>query len=296
MRLDDFLRAPPASDRKTIAVPMANDPDIIGCVSEALGRGLANFILIGERSQIEKVATAGNVNISAAEFVHADQEEAACMTAADLVHQGRAQVLMKGLVSTANFTRAILNKENGFIPEGGLISHVGLFEIQSYHKLLVITDAAINIAPTLEQKAGILQNAVDFARSLGIPCPKVACITPVEKIKEKIPSTVDAQKLKQMGDDGVFGKCLVDGPLALDIAVSSRAAEIKGIRSLVAGDPDILLMPGLDAANALYKSLTTLANARTASIVAGVRMPVVLTSRADSEETRLLSLALGVRL
>jgi len=295
MKLDDLLQ--PTNDTpKTVVVPMANDSDVIRCIAHAMEMKIANFILIGEEKKIKAIAKENSVDVSTAQFIHETEEQPACQKAASLVADGIAQILMKGLVQTSTFSKAFLNKEFKLVPQGQLISHIALFEIPTYHKLLIVTDAALNIAPDLEGKAKILNNALDFASKLNIAQPKVACIAAVEKVKPKIQSTIDADALKQMNKQGKFKDAIVDGPFALDVAVSQKAAKIKGITSSVAGNPDILLMPGLDAANVLYKCLTKLSNARAASVIAGLKAPVVLTSRADAEESKLLSLALATRL
>jgi phosphate butyryltransferase len=297
VKLADFIRRLPESRRPTVAVPQADDPDAIRCIAHAQSEGLARFLLIGEPGRIRAVAAASAVDLADAEIVdEAGGEAAACARAAALVHAGRAGILMKGRVMTSTFTKAILDKANGLVPDGQLLSHVAAFEIPAYHKLLLITDAALNIQPGLEEKARILLNAVAFARGLGLDRPKVACLAPIEKVNPKIASTVDADALRTLAASGRFGACLVEGPLSLDVAVSRRAAETKGLASAVAGEVDVLLLPGLDAANVLYKSLTQFASARTASLVVGARVPVVLTSRADDEETKLLSVALAVHL
>lgn len=296
MKLKDFIVEVPEEKRKTVVIPLANDPDNIKCVSRAIKLKLANFLLIGEEDKIKKLAAENGADVSAATFVYETDEAKACELAAQMIKEGKAHVMMKGLVQTSSFLKAILNKENGFVPEGNLISHVGLFELPAYHKLVVVTDAAINIAPELEDKVKILSNAVDFARKIGIEKPKVACVAPVEKVKDKIPSTVDAHNLKNISGSGIFENVLIDGPFGLDIAVSKEAAEIKGIDSEVAGDPDILLMPDLGAANVLYKSMIHFASAHSAGAVCGTNIPIVLTSRADDEETKLMSVALAVHL
>lgn len=296
MKLNDFLVVDPAQQSKKVVVPMANDPDVICCIAKAMEMGIADFILIGDEAKIKAVAAESGVDVSAAEFVAESDEIAACQAAARFVSEGRAQIMMKGLVSTSNFSRAFLNKEYALVPEGRLISHVALFEIPTYHKPLIVTDAALNIAPDVDAKAKIILNTVEFAQKIGIERPKVACIAAVEKVNPKIQSTVEANELKQMGANGDFGNCIVDGPLALDVAVSKKCADTKGLKSEVAGDPDILIMPALDAANVLYKTLTQLCNASLASVITGVKAPIVLTSRADSEQTKLLSLALAAKI
>jgi phosphate butyryltransferase len=290
MNFDRLLHTAQARGPKRIAVPMANDPDILACIGMAMKLGIAEFVLIGERDKIERIAQEQNVSLGTSQFIPETDEVAACALAARLVRDGKADIMMKGLVQTSTFSKAFLNKELGLIPEGRVVSLVALFEVPAYHKSLIVTDAALNIAPTLETKKQLIRNAVDFAIGLGIANPKVACVCPNEKVNKNIPSTVDAAELTALSATGAFAPAIVDGPYGLDVAVSKHAAKIKNISTAVAGDADILLLPTLDAANAVYKSLTMFGNARTASVIQGAKCPIVLTSRADSEDTKLYSI------
>lgn len=294
MKLMDFLTPVPENERKTVVVPFANDPDIIRSISQAIVKNIANFILLGEENKIRDVAARQGVDISRAEFVRETDANVVCDRAAAFVHDGRAQALMKGLVQSASFISAILHKEHGLITPGKLLSCVAIAEIPAYHKLLYITDPGVNIAPTLEAKANILKNAVELARKLGIARPKVACVEAVEKVTPKMPSTAEAHALKEMCRQGLFGPAAVEGPLGFDVAISRKAAEIKGVRDDVAGDPDIVLLPDIRSANVLYKCLAWFAHATIASIVVGANVPIVLTSRSDSEDTKLASVGLAV--
>jgi len=294
VKLADLVRRIPEERRRTIVVPFADDPDAIRCIGRALHEGLARFILIGDPQRIRAVAVADSVDISGAEILaESGSEVEACARAVGLIREGRAQVLMKGRVMTSAISKAILDKAAGLVPAGSLLSHVAVFEIPAYPRLLLVTDAALNIQPGLEEKAAILNNALTIARGLGVVRPQVACIAPVEKVNAKIASTVDADALRALAATGRFGDAVVEGPLSFDVAVSRRSAEIKGIASAVAGAVDILLLPGLDAANVLYKCLTQFSGARSASVVVGARVPVVMTSRSDDEETKLFSVALA---
>lgn len=282
---------------RTVAVPDASHEEILGCIGRAIGR-IADFVLIGNESGIRLAAGRAGSDLTGARFLEEKGEAASCSRAARLVRDGEAQLLMKGQVQTAAFIRAILDRENGLIGPGRLLSHVTVCGIPRYHKPLIITDAAIAVDPGVEQKAHILRNALTVARQLGIRRPKVACVAPVEKENPRIRSTVDAAALVRLAGDPLegFGELDILGPVGLDIAVSVEAARTKGVAGPVAGDADILLLPDLDSANALYKSLTVFSGALMASVVAGARVPVVLTSRADSEETKYLSLLLALRL
>ncbi len=296
MKLRDLLSVPAGWTPKKTVVPLAEDPEIIHCISDAISAKIATFILIGNKDNIANLAKSRGLDISGSEFMQETDEKAACELAAKCVRDGKAQIMMKGLVQTSSFSRAFLNKEYGLIPEGRIVSHIALFDIPNYHKLLIVSDSALNIAPGVEAKAAIIRNAIEFASKLGMKTPKVACIAPIEKINPKIQSTVDAAELAQMGREGKFGSALVEGPFGLDVAISKESAETKHIKSEVAGDADILLMPNLETANAFYKSLTYFGNARVASVIGGAKIPIVLPSRADTEESKLVSLALAAHL
>lgn len=301
-RLEELLRgrvvsAAPESPGapRTVAVAMANNPEVIGCIGRAIDEDLARFALIGPGEEIRRTADDAGVDISAAEILEEADPVAACRSAARLAADGRAHVVMKGLVQTADFVRAILDREFGLLPEGALISHVAVADVESYHKLLFITDAAINVAPGLEEKTELIRNACMIAGSVGIEMPKVACVAPAEKRSDKVASTVDAALIvERFSSSNPPANALVDGPFGLDVALSREAASIKGIESRVAGDADIVLMHGLDSGNVLYKSISVLAHGQMAGVVAGARVPVVLTSRADSEESKFLSLLLAL--
>ena len=209
-----------------------------------------------------------------------------------IIRRGDADILMKGGCSTATLLKAVLHKEWG-LRKGELLSHFALLEIPSYHKLLGVTDVAINISPGLEDKVRILRNAVDFMNGLGWGCPKVALIAAVEVVNEKMQATVDAAAIKDMAQRELFWQCLVDGPMALDNAISRESALLKGISSAISGDPDLLLMPNIESGNVFYKAMTYLGSASVASVVLGASVPIVLTSRSDSEDSKLNSILLA---
>jgi phosphate butyryltransferase len=294
-RLDALITPTPGHVPPTIAVAMAHDPEVIRCIGKALAVGLARFVLIGPGAQIHAVAAAENVALGAAEFQNETDEVKACAQAAALVREGRAQIIMKGAVHTATFTRALLNKELELVPEGNLISHTAIFDLPNYHKLLLMTDGGINIDPDVGRKAAILRNAINFARQIGIVEPKVALISASEKVNPKIRSSTDAHALVHLAEEGVFGRAIVDGPFGLDIAVSHEAARIKGVTSEVAGDADILLVPNIETGNVFYKTLTQFTSAGVAGVVAGARCPAIITSRSDTEEVKFRTLGLAVR-
>ena len=281
-----------------VAVAMAENEEVIRCIAEAQARGIADFVLFGNRDAIEAVAARAGVTVKGARFLAESDPVAACERAAQMAAEGQANLLMKGLVQTADFMRAVLGSRAGLLPEGRLLSHVALFDVPAYHKLLILTDAAICPVPDAEQKRSILENAVRVARAIGIAVPKIACVAPAEKENSRIPSTLDAALLREQaasgGLDNYLGSVELDGPFGFDVAVSKEAAQTKGIAGPVAGDADILLMPNLDAANAVYKSLTYFAGAEVAGVVMGARIPIILTSRADSERSKYLSVLLAL--
>ena len=262
---------------------------------EAAQAGLIDPILVGPAAKIEQAARAANIDLGKLEIVDAPHSVDSAKRAVDLVRQGRAEVLMKGSLHSDELLAAIVSREGG-LRTGRRISHVFVMDVPTYHKVLIVTDAAINIAPTLEDKADICQNAIDLVNSLrhdNPEKPKVAILAAVETVTSKMPATIDAAALCKMADRGQIKGALLDGPLAFDNAISKQAAETKGIKSAVAGDPDILLAPDLEAGNILAKQLTFLANADSAGLVLGAKVPVILTSRADSVRARIASCAVA---
>jgi phosphate acetyltransferase len=262
---------------------------------EAAKLGLIEPIFVGPLSEIEQTASESGINLGIPNVVDVPDSHEAAFTAVELVRHGKAEILMKGSLHTDELMSAIVARDKG-LRTGRRISHVFLMDVPTYHKVLVITDAAINIAPTLEDKVDICQNAIDLARSLGVEQPKVAILAAVETVTSKMPSTLDAAALCKMADRGQITGALLDGPLAFDNAINKQAADTKGIKSKVAGDPDILLAPDLEAGNMMAKQLSFLANADCAGMVLGARVPVILTSRADSVRSRIASCAVAMQL
>ena len=259
---------------------------------EAAKQGLIVPLLVGPASKIADVAESSAIDLSKFEIIDAPHSHDAATKAVQLVKEGKAEILMKGSLHTDELMSAIVSREGG-LRTGRRISHVFIMDVPTYHKVLIVTDAAINIAPTLEDKVDICQNAIDLAVSLGLARPKVAILAAVETVTSKMPATIDAAALCKMAERGQIKGGLLDGPLAFDNAISVQAAETKGIRSAVAGDPDILLAPDLEAGNILAKQLTFLANADSAGMVLGAKVPVILTSRADSVRSRIASCAVA---
>ena len=255
---------------------------------EAGQKGLITPILVGPTEKIREIAAKHGIDLGKIEIVDAAHSHASAAKAVELVRKGQAELLMKGSLHTDELLGAVVARETG-LRTSRRISHVFIMDVPTYHKVLVVTDAAINIAPALEDKMDICQNAIDLVNALRPGIPKVAILAAVETVTSKMPATIDAAALCKMADRGQIKGALVDGPLAFDNAISKDAARVKGIRSEVAGDPDILLVPDLEAGNILAKQLTFLANADSAGLVLGARVPIILTSRADSVRSRIAS-------
>lgn len=260
---------------------------------EAAQQGLIVPILVGPAAGIEAAARSAGIDLGGSQIVDVPDSHAAAVKAVELVRQGEAELLMKGSLHTDELMAAVVAREGG-LRTVRRISHVFVMDVPTYHKVLIVTDGAINIAPTLEDKVDICQNAVDLARSLGLDHPKVAILAAVETVTSKMPATIDAAALCKMVERRQITGAMLDGPLAFDNAISKQAAQTKGIRSAVAGDPDILLAPDLEAGNILAKQLSFLANADSAGLVLGARVPVILTSRADSVRSRIASCAIAM--
>jgi phosphate acetyltransferase len=255
---------------------------------EAAAKGLITPFLVGPAAKIAEIAKAEGIDLGATPIIDVPHSHAAAAKAVELVRSGQAELLMKGSLHTDELLGAVIARETG-LRTGRRLSHVFIMDIPTYHKVLIVTDGAINIAPTLEDKVDIVQNAIDLAISLGVARPKVAILAAVETVTSKMPATIDAAALCKMAERGQIRGGVLDGPLAFDNAISREAAKVKGITSEVAGDPDILLAPDLESGNILAKQLTFLANADSAGLVLGARVPIILTSRADSVRSRIAS-------
>jgi len=291
--IDDILLAAKAGGRKRMAVAAAQESSALEAAMDARAAGIVEPILVGDLALIRAIALESGLDLTGVRMMEEKDFAGAAATAVALVRSGEADILMKGVLETSILLKAVLNKETG-LNAGRLTSHVAVIESSHYHKLFIVTDAAINIAPDLQGKVDIIANAVQVSRSLGVQIPKVALLAAVEKVNpERMPCTVDAAIITQMQKRHQIRDCIVDGPLALDNAVSAESARIKKIDSEVAGDADILVAPDIEAGNILYKALVDLGGAKGAAIVAGAAKPIVLTSRADSRETKLASIALA---
>ena len=260
---------------------------------EACQKRFITPILVGPAAKIEAVAKSSGIDLHGTQIVDTPHSQASASKAVELIREGYAELLMKGSLHTDELLSAVVARDTG-LRTGRRISHVFIMDVPTYHKVLIITDAAINVSPALEDKADICQNAIDLAISLGLSKPKVAILAAVETVTSKMPATIDAAALCKMAERGQIKGGILDGPLAFDNAISKQAAEIKGIHSDVAGDPDILLVPDLEAGNMLAKQLSLLANADSAGLVLGARVPIILTSRADSVRSRIASCAVAV--
>ncbi len=292
--LKEILSLAKSIGPKRIAVAKAEDEEVFLALDQARREKIVQGILVGSKEKIKELADKNKINLSEYELVEEQDPLKATLLCTQLINQGKADLMMKGLLDTGIFMKGILDKDKG-LTIGKLLTHVAVFEIPDFPRLLLLTDAAINIAPTLMEKAQIVQNAVDLTISLRIENPRVACIAAMEKVNpEKMPATVDAACLSMMAKRGQIKGAMVDGPFGLDNAISEESAKIKGVKSPMAGKADILLCPDIEAGNVIYKTLVEFAKAKCAAVVLGTKVPVVLTSRADSHETKFMSIALGV--
>lgn len=283
-----------AKNKKTrkMAVAAAGDQDVLEAVSNARKEGIIDPILVGDENTILTLAKKINFDLEGIVIINKEDKVSASKHAVSLIRAGEAEILMKGLVSTGVLMKCVLDKEVG-LRKGTTLSHVAIFETPFYHKLLGVTDAAMNVNPDLMQKIAIINNAVDLFHSLGNPNPKVAIVGSVETVNPKMEATMHAATISMMNYRKQITGCIIDGPLAIDNAVSEKAAKLKNITSDVAGDVDIILGPDIDGANILYKTLGFLGGASAAAVIMGARVPIVLTSRADSEKSKFLSIALA---
>lgn len=290
--LNQLLAAAKERGPKKVAVAAAGDGEVLEAIKGAGELGLATAFLVGDQRIIEAEAARVGLNLRHHQIIHEADAAQAGRKAVSLVSSGEADMAMKGLISTGDFLRAVLDKEIG-LRTGRALSHVAAVEVKGYERLIFVTDVAMNIAPDLNRKVEIIQNALGVTRALGLERPKVAALAAVETVSQDMPATVDAALLAKMSERGQIKGAIIDGPLALDNAISAEAAEHKGIKSPVAGAADILLVPSIDAGNVLYKSMVYFAGARSAGIVAGAAAPIILLSRADSHESKMLSIALA---
>lgn len=278
--------------KKKVAVAVAQDEPVLEAVKEAKEAGIADAILVGNKEQIEEIAAKIGMDLSDYEVVDEKDVKKAALKAVELVSSKKADMLMKGLIDTASFLRSVLNKEVG-LRTGKLMSHVAVFEVDKCDRLLFLTDVAFNTYPELKDKVAIINNAASVARACGIEMPRVAPVCAVEVVNPNMQPTLDAALLAKMSERKQIKGCIVDGPLSMDLALSHEAAEHKGVKGDVAGQADIILFPNIEAGNLVYKTLTYLSNSKNACCMVGTSAPVILTSRADSFETKVNSIALA---
>lgn len=292
-KLDQLIDTVQKKERKRIVVAFAEDAHTLQAVSAAQKLGIIDPIVVGNRNNIIK--TANEVGVDLTNFVIQEEQTdvASVHRAVQMIHHGEADILMKGLVSTDKYMRGILNKDNGLVPPKGTLSHVSVLEIPTYHKLLTVTDVAVLVQPTLAQKVQQTQYVRDVAKALGIEMPKIALLSATEQMLPNIPSCYDAAIVSTMGLRGQIPGCIVDGPLALDVAIDQETVRIKKLASPIDGDADCLVFPSLEAGNIFFKAATKLMKAKLAAMVVGAKVPCVLTSRGDSEESKLYSIALA---
>ena len=277
---------------KKVSVYNAQDEPVLQAVKAAKEQNIATAILVGDEAKIREIAASIDMDLTDFEIINEPDTEAAALKAVELVHNGKADILLKGLLETKTFLKSVLNKEVG-LRTGKMLSHVCVFEIEGINRLLFFTDVAFNTYPTLADKVNIINNAVEVAHACGIECPKVAPLCAVETVNPKMQPTVDADNLTKMYEGGDFKGCQIYGPLSMDLAIDPEAAVHKGVTNPVAGHADILLFPNIDAGNITYKILVRTAKVKIGNVLVGTSAPVVLTSRSDDFQTKLNSIALA---
>lgn len=287
---NDLLSNAGSGPLKKIAVAVAQDAAVLEAVSEARSRGIADAILVGDKTQICQPAASIGLDLGGFTIIHEPDVPAAALKAVELVHNQQADILLKGFLSTKLFLKSVLNKDVG-LRTGRQMSHVSVFEVDGIDHLLFLTDIAFNTYPTLDEKTQIIRNAVEVAHACGIDCPKVAPLCAVEVVNPKMQPTVDARALTEMYQRGEFKGCQIYGPLSMDMAIDPEAARHKKADSPVAGHADILLFPDIDAGNITYKLLVRTPKTRNGCVLVGTSAPVILTSRSDSAETKINSIA-----
>lgn len=291
--LQDMLAKLKGNDKVILSVAAAEDKEVLIAIKDAVEKEIIKPILVGQADKIKAISKEIGFSLEGIEIIKAESIEESAKIAVELVSSKKADFVMKGLLDTAVLLKSVLNKDYGLRTDS-LLSHVMIYELESYHKLLLLTDGGMNIAPDYDQKEKIVKNSVQAAKSLGMETVKVACLAAKEKVNPKMQATVDADLLQKACKEGKFGEnVLVEGPLAFDLAVSKEASEIKGFKSEVSGDADILVVPTIEVGNGIGKSFTYMAKSKSAGIIMGAKAPIVLVSRADSHESKLYSIAYG---
>ncbi|HAM09068.1 MAG: phosphate butyryltransferase [Bacteroidetes bacterium GWE2_41_25] len=291
-RLNDLKNIVAGGPRKKLVLAAAQDQHSLGAVLKAWKESIVDPILVGDTESIQNICISNNYDITGLRIIHEPDLLKSVEMSVRMVNSKQADVLMKGMVGTSALLKCVLNKEWG-LRTGNLLSHFALFEVATYHKVIAVTDVAMNIAPNLKDKIAIVNNSVSCLLRLGYIMPKVAVLGAVEMVNENMEATLHAALLSKMNQRDQIKNCIIDGPLAFDNAVSLESARHKGIKSEVAGDTDLLLMPDIEVGNVLYKSLVFFAKAKVASIILGALAPIVLTSRSDSEQAKFDSILLA---
>ena len=293
MKFDDIIAKVKECGKKTVAVSVAQDEAVLQAVMEAKKRGIADAILVGDEEKIKVLADKIGMDLSQFEVINEPDNIAASLKAVKLAHDGIADMYMKGIIDTKNFLKSVLDKEVG-LRTGKPLSHVAVFEIEGMDHLLFLTDVAFMTYPTLEDKVNIINNTIPVCRACGVDMPKVAPLAAVEVVNPKMPETVEAAELTRMCEEGEIPGCIIDGPLSMDLATHPEAAYHKGaLDRKIQGDADVLLFPNIHAGNVVYKTLVHMTKMKVGGILAGTKVPVILTSRSDTFETKVNSIALA---
>ena len=290
--LSEFKNLLDRNQRRRLVLAAAEDLNALAAVMKAAADGIIEPILVGDKEELLRLAAENSFDLSGILMVHEPDNTQATEIVVKMVRSGQADFLMKGKVGTSTLLKAVLNKEWG-LRSGSLLSHIAFFEVKHYHKIIAVTDTAMNIEPNLQDKIAIVNNSVKCLNKLGYDQPKVAILGAVEKVNENMRATLDAALMSKMNQRDQIENCLIDGPLAFDNAVSLESAVHKGIKSEIAGDTDLLLMPDIEVGNVLYKSLVFFAEAKVAAVILGATAPIVLTSRSDSDEAKYDSIMLA---
>ena len=290
----DILNAVQENNRKkTISIAMADDASVLKAIKAIDEKGIAHAVLVGNSERIKAIAKEVDYHITDDMIVHANDESEIAFKAVEQIRSGRANILMKGHISTPILMKAVLDRETG-LRKGSILSHVAVAEVPTYPKMLITSDGGINIAPDMGDKKAILENMVDVCRKLRIDQPKICALCPIEKINPKIQETVDAAELQRLAEAGEFGDIILEGPMAMDVALSAEAARKKGLDSRIAGDTDAILVPNITSGNAIIKILMYLANAKVGGLVVGAKVPIILLSRSDKPEEKFNSMILAI--
>lgn len=292
-KLDDLFDVLRSQPKKRLVAAYANDSHTIGAIAKAVELGIVEATLVGDEATMKKVCSDLGVKAEQFKLVHEPVDVKAVDKAVQLINDGQGDVLMKGLVTTDKYMRGILNKEHGLLPPKAVLSHVTVVQVPSYHKLLIVGDVAIIPAPDFKQKVAITNYVIRTAHSLGIERPKVALLAATEQMSVGMPACVDAALIAKMGERGQIGGAVLDGPLALDVAIDREAADIKKLKGEVAGDADCVVFPNIESGNVFFKTCSKFAGAELGAMVVGAKVPCILTSRGDSVQSKLYSIALA---